>query len=505
MAFLPLIALACESRQPEVASPDPPLRGARLIVGTALEGWSLLSIPRGGGVVEARSLTDPQRVVSTGDAPVPATASAHVLADGLVVLHGLDGTVYTYDASSDELVRVGEVASDAVWTSGGAVGLFRSPEGSLLEVAREGVWRYSLNESIAWAAPVDAGVFVVLDRASGERPIWLLERGGDTPSASGEAEVSGPGAVTAWGSRVILSSPERRDLVVLTAAQIERTARLALDGTILAVTTSPSTHEIYVTLDDPPRLDAVNRFDLSVRTLMAFNKPVEELRPSQFGEALLAYDGSAVYRIPIGGTVATRVPSAWRSDLPIGLPDGSVLAADDASVAIAGAGGVAPLEGADVDAWWLVVPWNPASAQVMADRITGEIVESPTDGEEGRLSMRDAERASDLEAAAPGLRDRPATPTDVSGPPPGFYAIVGSARQQAGIRSLVSSLAGAGFSTQIQTFPDEAGQTWYRGLVGPYGTRSEAEAAARQLLRERRLEAWVTEIGAQSRLDESPI
>jgi cell division septation protein DedD len=107
--------------------------------------------------------------------------------------------------------------------------------------------------------------------------------------------------------------------------------------------------------------------------------------------------------------------------------------------------------------------------------------------------------------AAPGRRDEPAAERDAPGPPPGFYAIVGSARQSEGIRSLTASLEDAGFLTQVHRFRDEAGRTWYRGLVGPFVSRSEAEAASRQLLRERRLEAWVTEIGASGRPEEEPI
>ena len=107
--------------------------------------------------------------------------------------------------------------------------------------------------------------------------------------------------------------------------------------------------------------------------------------------------------------------------------------------------------------------------------------------------------------AAAESSDRGVPAPAASGPPPGFYAIVGSARQAEGIRDLVRSLEESGFATQVQRFPDEAGRTWTRGLVGPYRSRSEAEAAARQLLRERRLEAWVTEIAAERRAGEEPI
>ena len=37
---------------------------------------------------------------------------------------------------------------------------------------------------------------------------------------------------------------------------------------------------------------------------------------------------------------------------------------------------------------------------------------------------------------------------------------------------------------------------WYRALVGPYPVRERAEASARQLRRERDLDAWVIEVTA---------
>ena len=93
-------------------------------------------------------------------------------------------------------------------------------------------------------------------------------------------------------------------------------------------------------------------------------------------------------------------------------------------------------------------------------------------------------------AAAPGAEE---TPPDV---PPGYYAIVGSARQRAGIDALVTELQSAGFPVQVQTTRDRAAEIWYRGLIGPYATRAEAEAAARQLQRERQLQSWVMGVNA---------
>jgi hypothetical protein len=60
----------------------------------------------------------------------------------------------------------------------------------------------------------------------------------------------------------------------------------------------------------------------------------------------------------------------------------------------------------------------------------------------------------------------------------------------------VGTLARSGYPTAIQRRRDDGGQMWYRALVGPYPARLGAEAAARQLRRERSLDAWVTELTA---------
>jgi hypothetical protein len=212
-----------------------------------------------------------------------------------------------------------------------------------------------------------------------------------------------------------------------------------------------------------------------------------------------------VHLIPVGGNAAQRLSSVWRSDLPLGLPDGSVLVGSDAGVTVADpkAGSSTTLDEDGLERWWIPVPWSPASAPITTDRVAGEAV--PADGAEAGDAAVDPALPTERDEVAPGLRDPRAAPADPSGVPPGFYAIVGSARQPEGMRSLISSLSDAGFATALQSYPDEAGRMWYRGLVGPYRTRSEAEAAARQLLRERRLEAWVTEIGAPTRPEEAPV
>ena len=470
-------------------------------MGDAADRWSLVTVPRAGGAIQVRSLVDPAVTVSRGLANLPATDEAHALADGLIVLRSRDGTVYTYDAPSDQLTRVGRVADDAVWSGGGSSGLYYSATGPLLEISRAGSWTYELDEAVHWAAPIEGGVLVILAVSGDARSVWLLRADEERPVETGRTEAGAPGVVTAWGRRIVLTAAGTGGLVTLTASPIEEADRLALDGTVLAVGTSPSTHEIYVSLDQPARLEAVNRFTGSRRVLAELRSPITDLRSSLFGDAILGTDGEDTWRLAVDGSPPVRFGSVWRSDLPIGLPDGTVLAGSDAGVFIAGStpASASPVDEEGLDRWWLPVPWNPSSSPVNARPVAAQPVEQPDAPDLD--PTEDAVRAD----VVPGLRDRlDAGPTaDAAGPPPGFYAIVGSARESAGIVALIESLSDAGFATQEQRFADEAGRTWYRGLVGPYDSRAQAEAASRQLLRERRIEAWVTEIGARQRPEEA--
>jgi cell division septation protein DedD len=478
--------------------PEAAPRGVNLVVGSTADQWSLVSLPIAGGVAEARDLTDPERVVWTGRTELPASVDAHTLRGGRIILRTAEGTLHSYDPESDLLLQVGEVPSEATWAGDRSVGLYVGADGSLVEIAPEGVWRYSMERQVAWASPAEGGVLVALEADTGQREIWLLRRDEDAPVETGTADARAPGIVTAWGRRAVFTTAAQQAIEVFTVSPIERAGSLDLGSPITAMSTSPSTHEIYLALDDPPRVVAVNRFNLTSRTIADLAVSTSNMRPTLFGEGILVAQGDRVSRLPVGGGAAARVPAEWRPDLPIGLPGGAVLAVSDGAVVMAGgaSGTATVVDDAGGERWWLPMQWNPARATVTADRLTGEAEEPAVPPAE--VAGPDSAVA---ETIVPGLRDRQTTQA-APGPPPGFYAIVGSARQSGGIRDLVQSLEQAGFATQVQSFPDEAGRTWFRGLVGPYRSRSEAEAAARQLLRERRLEAWVTEVAAARRTQE---
>lgn len=505
------------------------LHGVRLVVGAEADAWSLLAIPRGGGKATARDVRDPGRVLWTGSVDLPAASEAHALEGPAVVLRTDDGTVFRYDPLSDSLSELGSVGAGARWSEWGSYGAFLdSAGGRVLEVGPDGAWRYRLPGSPAWVVPVEEGALAVLG-ADGERKgsVWIVRRGDTATAGRSEAGYAAPGLTTAWGKRLVLTGQDRKSLRVLTVPALASAEEVSLDGTLAALTASPSSHDVYAGLSDPSTVVSVNRFDRSSRVLAKLDAPVTDLRSAVLGSFLLGRQGGSVVWIPLAGGGTRVVAGDWRSDLPLGTPAGQVLLVRHDSLLLWDPESAAPAAsaGGPADARWLAVRWNPAPPTVHVARAgsdTGappqEEREAPTArgagatagtgaGSAGAAGAGAATTSRAEEGAAAGTPPSAEPPTGQESAPAtagggsprarpesGVYAVVASARDSSGVRTLLDDLSSAGYPTSMQRYTDDAGRTWYRGLVGPYPSRDAAEAAARQLRRERDLRVWVTEI-----------
>ncbi len=494
------------------AGPEVPLTGVSEVAGSDLQEWSLLAVPRDGGRVQARSVSDPAEVVWTGETELPAAASIHLLDGPLVVLRTPGGEVHRYDPLTDELTQVGSAGEDAVWAASGRDGVLADPGGTLLQIGAEGAWRYELDGRPTWAGPVaDGGVAVLVERDDAPPELWLVRRGTEGPAARSDVEVRAPALVTAWGKRLAAVGSDGRSLLFVAAPSLSPAGEVALQGPVGELAASPSSHEIYAAVGGPPRVVRVNRFTDQARTLVETGREVRALRPAPLGSAVLVDDGGAPLWVPVDGADSRRVEGEWRDDLPLVAPGGRVLLARDGEMALWSAddGGTAEPVDAPAGRWWAAVKWNPAPPAVVSDRVEAEGVTAAADTGDRAAGPPPAD--SLVPEAAPGGEDAVAedgedAPPDTAAPragalTPGFYAVVAAARDQDGVRRLLDRLSEAGYPTALQRHRDDAGRLWYRGMVGEYGTREEAEAAARQLRRERDVDPWVTEVraGAEGR------
>lgn len=462
--------------------------------------WALLSVPAGGGTATLHPLSDPGRELWSGAVALPAVRSAVRVAPRLVALRGEGGEIYRYDPGEDAVSSVAEVTGDVRWNGGEDAGVWLRSAGSgggtVWSLSPEGATRRDVDRSLRWAAPAADGATVAL---LGSDPAVLVRWSGDgsEPEASHELRAGPPAVITAWGRKAVLTRTDETGVlqVVSVAGEMETTERIQVGGPVTALAASPSSHQIYVGVDDPPRLVVVDRFGGEVRTRARFERPIREIRPGVAGGPPVAWDGRAAHLVPWGGGQPVRLETEWRPDLPVSLPDGSALVVRDGSVerVLAGDGGGS--SSAPADRLWVPLRWRAeAEARsgppdtVGAKRGAAAAVVADSAGR--------PRRGGPAEAAA-----RDSAGTDTAGLDPaleitdaGFYVILGWERSPEAIEARLRPIREAGFPVGVQTRRDDAGRQWLRGLVGPYARRSRAERVARTLQREHAVEGWVQEV-----------
>lgn len=487
------------------------LDGATLVTGSSPREWGLLAVPRSGGRAQVRSVRDPSRVVWTGETDLPAAEEIHLLDGPLVILRTPAGAVHRYDPRSEELARVGEVGDAARWAGGGRSGVWIEGDAArLLEIGPDGAWRYELAGRPAWAAPAGEGAMAVLvARDDDPADLWLVSRGESEPRSRADRSYALPAIVTAWGKRLAAGDPGGDVLRIAALPSLTPTGEVPLPGPMTAMAVSPSSHEIYVGVGSPPRLIRVSRFTAEAEVMTTVEEEIREIRPATLGSFLLVHGTGGPVWVPLEGGAATRLEGAWRADLPLGTPDGRVLlAGEDGLRAWDPGGGASEPVSAPADLWWAAVHWNPAPPAVVSRAVAETASTSPgAPGEEADAIPPPDSPSAPVAARGGGgeppsdsaAEDSPAGGAEV---PPGHYAVAAAARQQAGVRRLLESLSEAGYPTALQQHRDDAGRLWHRGMVGPYPSRDDAEAAARQLRRERDLSVWITEVRAGTSAEE---
>jgi hypothetical protein len=443
--------------------------GSTLIVGSTAAEYGLLTVPRGGGPADLRSLAEPDSILWTGATELPVVTDARVLAGQIVVLLAADGRVSRFDPTTDGLTEVTRVSpgSRFAGSSASAVALIDDSTTQVLRIGPDIVTETQMEGPLSWAAPFRGGLAVIL---ASDPPVLRILRDGESEPILQQVVGGSTGLVTVWGQVVVVEATSRDGLEMYATDDGSLAQTIGLDGPVRAISASPSTHEIYVGTDNPPKLVRANRISALSKKLGDFGTTPEQVRPALFGATVIVATADGIGSIAPGDPVWQPLPGSWRSDLPLGLPDGrTIVLVDDEARLIGGPADSGQVLAGGAPAWWLPVRWVPRTA-----RLT-------TPGSEAGQTQA-------------GTVDSVATPVEPVSDLSGHYAIVASASQQDGVRALLSSLRGSGYRTRLQEFADEAGRTWYRGLVGPYPTRARAQAAAQQLGRDRNLQAWVTEV-----------
>lgn len=465
--------------------------------------WALLSVSSEGGTARLHPLDDPGRELWSGAVSLPPASMAVRVAPRLVAFRSPGGGVYRYDPAEDAVAQVGELEGEVRWHGGDGGGVWIRPGdgggATLVRLSAEGADRRSVDRPVRWAGPAAGDATVAL---LGTDPAALVRwpRGAGEAEASLELPVGPPATVTAWGRTAVLTRTDAEGaLQMVSLEEMEAGPRIEVGGPVTALAASPSSHQLYVGLGDPPRVVVVGRISGEVRTRARLPSTPRRIRPGVAGGPPVVWDGRAAHLLPWGDGEPVRLEGSWRPDLPLALPDGSVLVARDGSVERARVeGGGRPSAGSG-DRLWVPVRWRAKLEAAAREADTtasagARAGEDPADTEAaGGRGDTISGRADSAEAAGGSRRDD-RLDASLKVTEPGFYVVLGWSRSPGGVRERLRDVREAGFPVAVEMRRDDAGDRWYRGLVGPYGGRRRARGVARTLQREHSLDGWVQEV-----------
>ena len=291
-----------------------------------------------------------------------------------------------------------------------------------------------------------------------------------------------------------------RQLLGVRARDFQPVGTVALDAPLRTVVSTPSGDRLYVVTQGARSVVVVDRFRDAVSGTIALPGAVAELRIDPLGRYLLARAaaGDSAWVIAVSDNrVVGSLPTVWRADLPLVLPDGAIASVSGADVAFVEGESLKPrgtVPGGAAD-FWHVVLWNgfrPRAAGLDRPVTFGG-------GREARADTSAVDSSATDSMAPPPDTTPPPTPPETTQTLPPLPPLPTTLRSQ----GEVALPAGRGYTVQFAAAESEReaitlasrvkvaglharvvpstrrGRQLFRVVTGPFGSRADAERNAR--------------------------
>ena len=329
------------------------------------------------------------------------------------------------------------------------------PDGTLYSVDGKGrVISVARRARLAWPQPlggVPRDVFGATDQrlvaiVVQDRPRLIIAAADQPPSARTLA-LGGDVGATRWGDLLAVASDT--GVTLLSTVGSREPAFVPLPDHPRAVVFSPSGHRLYVAQRTAPGLAVIDRFAHQEIDGVALPGPASTIRLDPFGRWLLARptmgDTAWIVDLPIK-SLRGALATSWRGDLPTVAPDGSLLLR----------------QGQDI------VAYRPDSLRETG-RVTG-----------GAGDLWIATRWTPRGGYRGAMAALPQAATDSAGPEGPLYVQVSVSQNQGWSEEMAQQLSRAGLAARVLA-PPAGSDEGYRVVLGPYPTRTQAEAIGRKL------------------------
>lgn len=447
----------------------------------------VLRIPRDGGFVTAARYPALDTVIWRSAARAPALSR-------IVAFGGDDGYLAAVDSGGVPVridLRIGSVTvsrgdtvSAVSSADGGAIyGLTNS--GEITRFTPSGSdWRFRPTLPAQALAAQSDGSLIVAGARGDQAVVWRVRPPQQTVSDSLTFDLGGDAATLGQHVAATIGSVGDRvyfggnvSVVAVRTRDLTRALDVDVGDPVSAIAATPSGDRLFVALEGEDRLQIVDRFEEGVTGRIRLPGPARALRMDPLGRVLLARGaGDSVHVVSLAtDAVIGTVQSAWRSDLPLVLPDGAIAVTRGDDVVVAHPETLADMRTVRGGArqFWYTMRWNgfrPRKAGLdqpvefrtsaprdVADRLPDSASVTPDST---------APRAEPADSAAPATTGAPREAIFTVS----FAAVLDE--QQA--RALSRRIRVDGQQPRITT-SERAGKTLYRVVLGPYPSRAEAE------------------------------
>lgn len=457
----------------------------------------VLRVSRSGGTVSAYAYPSLDSVLWRSSSKSPSLSQ-------IIAFGAVDGYLAAVDAGGAPVrvdLRQGSITSErkdtltTVSSADGAAVYAITRAGDLTRFTPSGGdWRFHPPlPASALFAQADGSLIVAGVRAK-RVVVWRVRPPGQTVADSLSFDVGGEPVQLAKilaatsgtvGDRIYFGAYE--SVIVVRTRDMAKALEVDLGNPVVSIAATPSGDRLFVALEGQKAIRIIDRFEEGLSGKIRLPSAPTELRMDPLGRVLLARGaGDSVFVISLGSDkLQGIVQSAWRGDLPLVLPDGSIAVARENNVVLANPATLADgrtIAGGARD-FWYSLRWNgfrPRAAGL--DEPVRFRTSAPRDRSDTDSAMiGDSAAVANGAALSQPRTERNDARTDArtdTNPSTGFTVSFAAVLDEKQARSLASRIRVEGQVPRITT-SERAGKTLYRVVLGPYPSHDEAERVGR--------------------------
>jgi cell division septation protein DedD len=276
-----------------------------------------------------------------------------------------------------------------------------------------------------------------------------------------------------------------REVLALNTSTFDQTARVAFDGPIIALTTTPSGDRVFVATESSREIEILDRYSGERSEVVRLPGQAKELRIDAYGRLLLARPdtGDSVWVIDVGtNRLVVTLPSPWRADLPNVGPDGAIatIAGRDVHFTIPGQPKPRIIVRDGANEIWHFVYWNgfrPRASgldEPVVFAVDTSYYSAPTSDS---LAIPVPKLAGDTTASVPQVV--PPDTTDRAPAPTTWSVQVAAVLSEDRAREIARTIRVDGVQPRVVVSAVD-GSRVYRVVMGPFSSRAEADRVGRQ-------------------------